>query len=204
MLEVAPGITFDEATHSYTLDGLPAPGVTSPLDMFYDFRFVKEVDLEKARDKGKKVHKTIELFEAGTLDRKSLDPVLERHLHWWEKFKADFGFLPAGFEVFVASRKRRFCGQMDCHGILLPMDQRPEEELLLDVKTGVPYAPHSLQTAGYKIAAVEQGILGKDAKRASLYLDEEGYQIKWHTSPMDELAFLSALTIHHWRQHGSH
>jgi hypothetical protein len=137
----------------------------------------------------------------GTLDRVSLDPILERHLQQWERFKFDFGYIPAGFEVFVASRKYRYCGQMDSHGILLPSGDEPEHELLLDVKTGMPYAPHVLQTAGYKRAAVEQGILGKDAKRASLYLDEEGYQIKWHTSPMDDVAFLSALNLHHWRQH---
>lgn len=197
------GIEFDEETHSYRMDGKPACGVTKPLELLYDFRFVKEEDLERARDLGKKVHKTIELFEDGTLVRSSLHETLEKHLLQWERFKADFGYIPAAFEVFVASRKWGYCGQMDSHGILLPTNDTPECELLLDVKTGLDYMAHELQTAGYKEAAVEMGILTDKAKRASLYLDEDSYSLKWHNHPLDRAAFLSSLTIHHRRQHNA-
>ena len=201
MLDCGNGIAFDEESHSYTLDGKAVPGVTKPLELLYDFRFVKEEDLERARDLGKKVHKTIELFEAGTLKRDSLHKTLNNHLLQWEKFKEDFGYIPAGFETFVASRRWGYCGCMDSHGILLPQGELPEFELLLDVKTGEDYLPHELQTEGYKIAAVEMGIMSEQAKRASLYLDESGYALRWHNHPLDRAAFLSTLTIYHRVQH---
>lgn len=195
------GIEFDEEEHLYRLDGKPVPGVTRPLEMLYDFRFVKEEDLQRSRDLGKKVHKTVELFEAGSLDRTSLHVTLDNHLVQWERFKADFGYIPRSFERFVGSRKYGYCGQIDSEGILLPTDDLPEYDLLLDIKTGEEYAAHELQTMGYLIAAVEQGIISEKSKRASLYLWKDGYCLRWHSNPMDKAAFLSAMTIYHWRHH---
>lgn len=200
-LDKGNGIEFDEESHSYRIDGKPAIGVTRPLELLYDFRFVKEEDLQRSRDLGKKVHKTIELFEAGTLERSSLHEVLNKHLVQWEKFKEDFGYIPRNFEMFVASRKYHYCGQIDSEGILLPVENTPECDLLLDIKTGEEYAAHELQTMGYKIAGIEQGVINESAKRASLYLCEDSYKLRWHLNPMDRAAFLSALTIHHWRHH---
>lgn len=197
-----PKIDFDPVAHKYRLDGAAVPGVSEILDHAYDFRFVDPDAMERARDLGKKVHKTIELFEDGVLDRATLHPSLDNHLKQWERFKDDFLFLPIAHELIVGSRKHKFCGTLDCHGLLLPrVDGDEEEPLLLDVKTGEEYAPHKLQTAAYKIAAVEQGILPASTKRASLYLDEEGYAIRWHKGPMDEVAFISLSTFRHWELH---
>lgn len=197
-----PGIGFNEADHTYTLDGESVPGVTSLLEPLYDFRFVDQAVLEKSRDMGKKVHKTVELFEEGVLDRNKLHPLLDAHLEQWLKFKEDFRFLPRRHEVVVASRKYKFAGQLDCEGLLLPVAHDANEEpLLLDIKTGAQYAPHTLQTAGYKVASCEMGILPDSTKRASLYLAEDGYDFRWHNNPFDLPAFLSLLTINHWRRH---
>lgn len=202
MADGAPVIGFDEAEHRYTLDGVPVPGVTEMLDMMYDFRFVDPAALERARDMGKKVHKTIELFEEGTLQRATLHPTLDGHLKQWERFKADFRFLPVAQEVQVASRKYKYCGTLDCHGLLLPaLPTDAEETLLLDIKTGEEYAAHHLQTAGYLYAAIEQGILPVNTKRASLYLDENSYALRWHSGLMDTPVFLSLAGVNHWRKH---
>jgi len=202
MRDCGNGIAYDEESHTYTLDGKVVPGVTRPLEVVYDFRFVKQEDLDRASDFGRKMHKTIQLFEAGTLVRSTLHETLDKHLMQWEKFKADFGYIPAGSEVFVASRKYGYCGQLDSHGYLMPQKPSdPEVALLLDIKSGMDYMAHELQTAGYKEAAVEMGILPPDAKRASVYLSEDGYKMKWHTHPLDRAAFLSALTLYHRRQH---
>lgn len=196
------GLQFDPVEHRYTLDGAPIPGVTEMLEMMYDFRFVDPEVLERSRDMGSKVHKTIELFEAGTLQRTTLHSVLDNHLKQWERFKSDFRFLPVAHEVRVASRKFRYAGTYDCNGLLLPMQSdEPEETLLLDVKTGDEYPAHHLQTAGYLYAAVEEGKLPANTKRASLYLDETSYKLRWHTNPADTPVFLSLAGINHWRRH---
>lgn len=198
----APVITFNAEDHTYTLDGKPVPGVSEILEPMYDFRFVDPAALERSRDFGKKVHKTVELFEAGDLKRDTLHVTLNNHLTQWERFKEDFLFLPIAHEILVASRKYSYCGTFDCHGLLLPQNPGDvEEHLLLDVKTGEEYDAHKLQTAGYKTAAVEQGILPVSTKRASLYLYEDGYDVRWHNNKLDEVAFLSLATIKYWRKH---
>lgn len=196
-------ITFDEASHSYTLDGRPVPGVTSILDPMYDFRFVDPAAMEAARDFGTKVHRTVELSELGALNRKSLAPELEARLVQWERFKHDMGYLPAGGEVRVGSRKYSYCGTLDNHGLLLAQTEAdpPERSLLLDLKTGAEYPAHKLQTAGYWIAAVEMGLLPDSTIRASVYLDEDGYRFRFHPHRQDIPTFLSLLTIAHWKAH---
>ena len=87
-------VAFDEPSHTYTLDGHPAPGVSSILEPAYDFRFVKEDDLIRTRELGKKVHKTVELFELGRLNRETLHPFLADHLKQWIAFKNDMGYVP--------------------------------------------------------------------------------------------------------------
>lgn len=202
----APVIGFNEADHTYTLDGRPVPGVTSALDMLYDFRFVSAEALEASRDLGSKVHKTVQLFEDGTLKRKGLHSVLDNHLIQYERFKSDFNYVCAATEVFVGSRKHQYCGQLDNHGLLLPFPEMPdaadaEQALLLDVKTGEEYPAHHLQTAGYLEAAVEMGLLPSSTKRASLYLSEDGYRFRWHNGQYDRVAFISLINVTHWRRH---
>lgn len=197
-----PVIVRNDADHTYTLDGQPVPGVTSVLDMLYDFRFVSAETLERSRDLGTKVHNTVHLFEQGVLKRKSLHAVLDNHLIQYERFKADFNYVCEATEVFVGSRKYRYAGQMDNHGLLLPQqDEESEDSLLLDVKTGDEYPAHHLQTAGYLEAAVEMGVLPSSTKRASLYLSEDGYRFRWHKGQHDRVAFISLLNVAHWRRH---
>lgn len=196
-----PVITFDEAAHSYTLDGKPVPGVSSIIELAYDFRFVDAAAMERARDLGSKVHLTIDLYERGRLKEATLHEVLRKHLDQYKKFKDDFGYVSAGTEVRVGSRRHQYCGTLDNHGFLMPTADTPEIELILDEKTGDDYAPHKLQTAGYKLAAVEMGLVKADAQRASLYLSEDEYCLRWHRGRVDELTFVSLRNFHYWSTH---
>jgi hypothetical protein len=199
----APVIGFDAATHRYTLDGMPVPGVSEVLTPAYDFRFVDAGAMERARDLGTKVHRTVELFEQGTLNLATLHPVLLAHLDQYRRFKDDFRYVSLGQEVKVASRRHRYCGTLDNWGRFEPAQAgEPEEYALPDIKTGAIYAPHKLQTAAYKLAAVEMGFLPKTAKRLSVYLAEDQYEVRWHThNAIDEAAFVALRTFHHWSEH---
>lgn len=197
-----PKIEFNEADHTYRLDGQPVPGVSEIIEASYDFRFVDAAAMEASRDKGKKVHKTIELHEAGRLNRAKLDPVLDRHLAQWERFKADMGYVPEAGEVMVASKRYGYCGTLDSRGIWLPgfVDRENERAALVDVKTGAEYPGHRLQTAGYKIAAVEMGLLPDSTLRASVYLEEDGYAVRFYDHYADEAAFAGLAMYANWKR----
>lgn len=197
-------LSFDEAAHRYTLDGAPVPSVTPLIEKAHDFRHVKEEDLERARDYGTKVHKTIELAEAGRLDESSLHPALANPLAGWRRWKKDFRFRPFTLERRVASRRYSYAGTIDVLGVLYDENDVAECALLADVKTGSPYLAHRAQTAGYLCAAEEIGLLpaGKN-KRGCLYLNanDDSYDWHWHSNPLDAAAFHSLRTLYHWEQH---
>jgi hypothetical protein len=200
--EAAPVLTFNEADHTYFMDGVEVPSVSKIIEPAYDFRFVKQEHLDRAKDLGKKVGRTIELFETKRLDRSKKHPTLDKYLKQWQLAKDFLKIDPVGFEVQVCSRKYKFAGTMDLHGLLLPsMPFDDLEEIIIDLKTGLYYPAHKLQTAGYKIAAIERGIVSDKCKRASLYLTEDSYAIEWHTSPYDSIAFISLQNYHHWMKH---
>lgn len=87
---VRASFKFDEASHTYTLDAIQIPSVTSVLPYNYN------CDTEYQRDRGLKVHKAIELFNKGVLDEGSLDPVIASYL---ESYK--FTPKPKGKNIIV-------------------------------------------------------------------------------------------------------
>ena len=54
-------LTFDEASHTYRIDGQVVPGVTSVLKPLTDYSMVPPADLQAAADFGKAVHRACEL-----------------------------------------------------------------------------------------------------------------------------------------------
>ena len=189
-------LTFDEASHTYRYDGTIVPSVTQIIEPMYDFRFVKPEHLEVARTLGSAVDKTIRLFEQDRLDEERTPERLKRYLAQWKKFKKENGFHDGVLGVPFLCSEYMYAGTPDIHGKIGADDH----EILLDFKTGDKYAPHKLQTAGYLEALVRDGKLPKNTVRASLYLDEHGYNLDFHRDINDRAAFLSALTIYKWRQ----
>lgn len=195
-----PRIEFFEEGHRYLLDGKPVPGVSEIIAPAYDFDFADRAAMEVARDLGKKAHRAIELHEEGRLDMRNLAPELGGRVEQWERFKSDHGYLPEASEEKVASRRWQYCGTMDSRGIWLPVHGREERAGLVDVKTGKPYPPHKLQTAGYKIAAVETGILPASTLRATVYLEEDSYEVQFYDNPADEAAFSGLAMFAQWKR----
>jgi hypothetical protein len=66
---------------------------------------------------------------------------------------------------------------------------------IADIKTGEQYVPHELQSAGYKLIAINNFWCDNKVRRCSIYLYDDGYEIKMHNDPMDEAAFLALLTF---------
>jgi hypothetical protein len=90
-------LTFDEATHTYRVNGSIVPSVTQVIPS--DYSHVHPRVLEKARQRGHAVHKATELYDKGTLDFATLDPQIEPYLVAWDKFKLDYEFESDPYDV---------------------------------------------------------------------------------------------------------
>lgn len=187
-------LTFNAENHTYALDGQPVPSVSKVIEPLYDFRFVSPEALERARKRGTAIHKTIELFELGRLNRATLHPALEACLGRWIDFKQTMNYVPRRLEQQVFSKKFGYAGTYDGDGTM------QGDEMLLDVKSGEVYEPHKVQTAAYKIAAVEQGFVTENCLRGSIYISEDSWEFQFHKIEGDRAAFLSLLTILKWRE----
>lgn len=78
--------SFDEATHTYRLDGKVIPSVTQILKPLYDFSFAKPDVLSRAASFGTALHKACELHLLGDLDTETLDENLKLPLSAFVKW----------------------------------------------------------------------------------------------------------------------
>jgi hypothetical protein len=182
-------LTFREAEHTYAWNGKPVPNVSSIIEGAYDFRFVNEDALERARVLGKKVHKVTELHDLRRLDEAKLHDTLKKYLVQWIQFREDHNV------EIVKCEQQGYCEKWGFAGTIDRIVTINGELFVLDIKTGLVYVPHYLQSAGYKIIAQENGWCEKNTRRCSVYLYEDGYEIRFHTDPMDEPVFLAQLTV---------
>lgn len=192
-------IEFDEASHTYKLDGNPVPSVTEILKPLTDFGRVPLEVLEYKRSLGKAVHKAIELWERQDLDVADLDPEALPYFEGWLKFKQESGFRVLHSELIVWSKKYRYAGTLDDLGTRLIGATEADE--LLDVKCVWATAPETaIQTAAYQEALSEShGI--KVKKRGAVQLTpESGFKFFPYRDKGDFNVFLSLLNLHNWRR----
>jgi hypothetical protein len=197
-----PVVEFDEASHTYKLDGKPVPSVSEVIRPAYDFRFVKQEALDRAADLGKKVHRAIQLADINRLNEDKLDPVLANYLHQWRRAKEMMRIRIIKNELVLHSKKLQYCGTTDTIVEFLDQDGNVEGDGILDIKTGSKFAAHKLQTMGYTIAGREMGLLSNSSKRASIYLDEDGFDWSWHINDnADHAGFIGLRHYGYWEQH---
>lgn len=160
-------VEFDEYAHSYCLDSVPKPGVTSILRASnIGFRpdsdegyMIDEGTLENARERGKNVALAMKLWLADDLDESSLDDDVAFAL---DKFKAWVD--QAGF-VCVLSEAALYSPEFDCCGSLDIAGWIGDDFWLLDAKNGggglKPW--HEIQLAAYasmiKHPSIKRGVL---------------------------------------------
>lgn len=180
-------ITFDPTTHTYTLDGHPAPSNTTVLQ---DMGFIDTTWFTAyGRARGKMVHKVIHWNLTGELDEASIDPVIRGYFDAWLAFEKDTGFVPTEIEKPLGSLLYRFCGTPDYIGMLY------DHDAVVDVKTGAVAPWTGLQLAGYEILAE------RPLKRYALALTEDGkYSLKPFTDRQDRQIFLAALACWWWQR----
>lgn len=190
-------IIYDDATHTYTLNGHVLPSVSTVLGMFCDFSRVPRDVLEFKRKVGRATHKAIELYEAGTLDADTVDDSVMPYLESYIKFKAAKPLRVVSSEKIVYSVKHRYAGRLDFNVVF---DGSPDV-WQIDAKCVHQMAPETaLQTAAY--AEADNEMYGEKIikKRAGLQLQPDGKIARLYPYPnhSDFLIFLNALNLYRW------
>jgi len=184
-------LAFDEATHTYSLDGKVVPSVTQILNIANDFGFVNKDVLDRASKFGTAVHKMTELYDACDLNEATLDIALLPYLDAWKMFLSNTNFRVISSEARVYS-KHGYAGTFDRLGYL------NGRLTLLDIKTSTTVARStSLQLAAYEQAYKEMHDMQIE-QLISVQLKPCAYTIRHHDDRTDFLTFLNFLNVYKW------
>lgn len=194
----APAITFDEATHTYTVAGRPTPSVTQVIQPLFDFDKVPPEILRNKQILGQLVHDACELLVYDDLQEESLDPALAGYVDGFRLFLAETGFQAEETEEVVVSTRHGFVvpGRLDLVGKMFGW------RWVLDIKTAtaVNTGAAKLQTAAYQAAYQEQRPDVRIQKRGAIQLFPTGkYKLHKFASDLDLAAFLSLHQLNTWR-----
>lgn len=196
-------MVFDEATHTYIVDGKKHPSVTDVLSSIGTWREVGGWESlagkthfmnEDSRLFGTALHKTIELYNRDELEE--YDPQLEPWLAGYKKFlkkKLNAGWQKKDTEKRVYSKKYGYAGTVD-----LIMTDSKERLWWIDYKSGLYMMSHNMQTAAYEVAYREMEGMRRGPTKNRMVLQLKPYEYKAHlpTHPNDFNLFLSALNIY--------
>jgi hypothetical protein len=145
-----PYIEFDEATHTYYVDGIEQISVTQVLKVagLIDDRWFTEY----GRWRGSAVHKACQYFDEGDIDRRTLDPVVKPFVADWKQFREQTGFTPLEIEARVYDGLHGYCGRFDRFGYFATWQKPEDANTIVDLKAYPSgQAPNwaRYQTAGY-------------------------------------------------------
>jgi hypothetical protein len=169
---------FDPVAHRYTLDGRELPSVTLILRGLDDFSNVPARVLEKARDRGTRVHSACNLDVLGILDEATVDDEVAPYLAQFRKFLRESGFMPTLSECRVYDENLWYAGTPDLFG-----DLPGCIDVQIDIKSGAIPRSVGPQTAAYSCAMYKRTGL-KTRKRYTLKLEGGKYSL----IPLDSLA----------------
>jgi hypothetical protein len=178
-------IDFEEATHTYKVNGIIYPSTT---------QIMSAIGLVRPYtgdpwygERGTAIHKACELHDAGTLDFDSLDPRIVGFVEAYAKFKRETDMEFEYIESRFHHPSYRFCG---CIDRAVP---------LVDLKS--TSSACELQLAGYQSLLLANGIApGREGY--FLHLRENGtYKLApYRFNRRDTNIFLSATSLWWWRK----
>ena len=178
---------FAPIAHRYTLDGRVLPSVTQILRGLDDFSNVPARALEKARDRGQRVHAACSLDVLGTLDENTVDDEVAPYLAQFRKFLRESGFQPTLTECRVYDERLWYAGTLDLFG-----DLPGCMDVQIDIKSGAIPRSVGPQTAAYSNGLYKRaGIMTR--KRFVLKLEGGKYSLIALDSTDDFGAFCRAL-----------
>jgi len=182
-----PLLEYDNATHTYKVDGVVYPSVTQVLreaGLIDDTWFTEE-----GAERGKEVALITELYDKGELDEALLTktrPQYMGYLEAWKKFLRERVFVVVTIEERLYEHAYCYAGTSDRRVSLIDGTGRT----LVEIKTGAKAWWHRYQTAAYMAV---RGALN----RMAVYLKPDGkYTCDPHDDyPHDIDVFRAALCI---------
>lgn len=195
-------IEFEESNHTYKVEGIPAPSITTILDSELPLTLPKDHEnMVHARIIGDEAHKATWFYDQNDLDEKSLYASCEFPdevagcLEAWKKCKAKYQIEILMVERAVGCLYPLFAGRPDrlVNWKLSPLT-------ILEIKTGMPLKRNQLQTMGQKMGFLKTFRI-KVLMRAVVYLFPNGtYTLDVHKNETEDLlAWTSAVTLYGWK-----
>lgn len=200
-------LEFDEATHTYTLDGARVPSVTQVLDRLGTYAGIPADVLARKAEIGDAVHYATELHDRDELDAATVPDEIAGYLIAWLKFRDQTGFEPEFIEQRVFSSTFRYAGTCDRIGTFSALrGVKPAEYALIDLKCTYRILPAvGAQLAAYRHAWNESANRALQVRRrfAVLLKSDGTYRLEECADQSDWSVFVAALTLHNWRErHG--
>lgn len=161
-------LTFEEASHTYRLDGLIIPSVTTvmkPLSEAY-YGGIDAKVLGKAANRGSAVHSAIDIYaKFGVID---IEPELEGYFEAFLAWYKDYEVKPYATETKTYNRALLYAGTVD-----MSCSERGVDTMA-DFKTTASYSPMlcGVQLEAYERAQESHGI--KYQNRAIIQLKKDG------------------------------
>lgn len=136
-------LTFDERTHTYTVDGVPLPSVTEVTRFLaYDYKSDRPWLAEQAARRGTAVHEACALIDYGETPEET--PEFAGYLTAYRRFLHDYKPDWELIEFPMGSLDLGYAGTMDRCGMI------DGERCVLDIKTGqLHYTAVSAQLTAY-------------------------------------------------------
>lgn len=183
---------FDPNEHRYHLAGREILGLTKILNLagFYDFEFVNEDVLERAKARGTAVHLATALYDRRRLDPASVHPEIAGYLEGWKSFIGSKRVQVVDIERPIFSKAWLFACTPDRTVFI------NGKMGVLEIKASDYLSPaYQLQTEGQKIA-VEEFYKIKCSSRFVVRLFDNGtFKLEQFRDAADRARFLASLTI---------
>lgn len=164
-----PELSFDDTTHTYTLNGLVIPSVSSIMEPLSSAKYagISEKTLNRAADKGTSVHNAIENWIKFGIE--DIQPehrgYFDGFLEWWEKSGP---IIVVGSEVRMYHKLMRYGGTIDLLAYI------GDELTLVDYKST---SALSDMTCGVQLEAYGQGLASHGIqvqRKKILHLKKDG------------------------------
>lgn len=200
----ATGFHYDDPSHTYWLDGREIPGFSRILQDVgvVDLSSIPPKVLEKARERGEKVHLACQFYDQNRMDWTSLDEELLGRVMAWIRFCQDCKFKPAmcGIEVPTYHKQFLYGITPDRYGIL--SFKGVNHPAVVEIKN--TYAEEQdkwgMQVAAQEAALKSHGKLDPKAEnvlRFSVNLKADGtYVLQLHDDPTALNKFMSCLCVY--------
>ena len=199
MVARKPEIIFDEAEHTYLVNGVEVPSVTTILKPLTDRGYgkVNPSVLEYAANRGRAVHEALEVYDlGGGLEAEpETEGYIRAYLEWEQIYRPSW----SGVEQIVYSVGDKYIGTLDRVGTL-----NGREFAIVDLKTSTPTKEALVsvccQTAAYAMAYTEQTgkplKFAETIKRYGLFLKADGsYRLVDCDEYEDKYGFAGALVF---------